>query len=101
MRTLGIEIRETRHRQKLTLRATAEMAGISPSLLSLIERGEHAPERDTVASLARALSVDEDRWCVLAGKIPQDIELVFEQSFISRTREEPEFLRTMRQILKK
>ena len=97
MRTLGIEIRETRHRQKLTLRATAEMAGISPSLLSLIERGEHAPERDTVASLARALSVDEDRWCVLAGKIPQDIE----QSFISRTREEPEFLRTMRQILKK
>lgn len=55
---VGRRIREIRTWRDLTLRATAELAGISPAYLSLIESGDRAVQkRSTLEAIARALRV--------------------------------------------
>ena len=57
-RTLGGRLRELRTWRDLSLRATAELAGLSESHLSRIERGERPVDRrSTLEALARALQV--------------------------------------------
>lgn len=56
--TMGRRIREIRTWRDLTQRATAELAGISPAYLSMIESGERTIERRaTLEAIARALRV--------------------------------------------
>jgi transcriptional regulator with XRE-family HTH domain len=54
---LGIRLRELRVRRGQTLRAVAERAEVSPSLLSQIERGEASPSLLSLAAIAHALAV--------------------------------------------
>lgn len=55
---VGRQIRKIRLWRDVTLRATAELAGISPAYLSMIENGERQLERrSTLEAIARALRV--------------------------------------------
>jgi transcriptional regulator with XRE-family HTH domain len=54
---LGIRLRELRTRRGQTLRAVAERADVSPSLLSQIERGEASPSLLSLGAIAEALAV--------------------------------------------
>jgi len=49
-----------REHRKLTVRALAEKAGVSPSLISEIETGKKEGSIATLKALARALQVDLD-----------------------------------------
>ncbi len=50
-------VRDTRERAGLTADELAARAGIAPSDLEAIERGERAPELETLVQIAAALGV--------------------------------------------
>jgi transcriptional regulator with XRE-family HTH domain len=54
----GEKIRTVRKRRGLTLREVAEVAGVSESLVSQIERNRVSPAIDTLLALADALELD-------------------------------------------
>lgn len=54
---LGARIRSERHRLGLTVRGLARLIGVSPSLISQIERGRATPSVATLWSVADALGV--------------------------------------------
>jgi transcriptional regulator with XRE-family HTH domain len=54
----GDKIRAVRERRQTTLREVAEIAGVSESLVSQIERNRVSPAIDTLLSLADALDID-------------------------------------------
>lgn len=58
--SLGQRLREARERQALTLRELARRVGVSPSLVSQIERGLVAPSVGTLWSLTSLLGVPLD-----------------------------------------
>jgi transcriptional regulator with XRE-family HTH domain len=60
-----------------SIRQVAQRAGIEPSYLSKIERGQEAPpSEDTIVKLARELSEDPDLMLALAGKVSSDVQEV-------------------------
>lgn len=54
----GKIVREKRERQGLTIRAAAEMCGLSDRGLELIELGDSDPRLSSVLSIALALEID-------------------------------------------
>jgi len=57
VQAIGNRVRELRTDRSLTLQAMADMTGLSPSLLSLVERGKTSPSIGTLVSVAHALGV--------------------------------------------
>ncbi|NOX74313.1 MAG: helix-turn-helix domain-containing protein [Alphaproteobacteria bacterium] len=55
---LAKRLKETRKSKGLSLEATANLSGVSRSMLSQIERGQSSPTVATLWSLTRALQVD-------------------------------------------
>ncbi len=55
---LAKSLKKTRKSKGLSLEATAELSGVSRSMLSQIERGKSSPTVATLWSLTRALQVD-------------------------------------------
>lgn len=51
----ALRIRELRQHKKLSLRKLAELAQVSPGLISQVERGLTQPSLDTLRQIARAL----------------------------------------------
>lgn len=56
--TLPARLREARKAKGLSLDATANLSGVSRSMVSQIERGESSPTIATLWNLTRALNVD-------------------------------------------
>lgn len=56
-RTVGDRLRSLRSERKLSQRSLAQLAGISPNSISLIERDEISPSISTLQTLAGALRV--------------------------------------------
>ena len=74
---LGAEIRARRESIGLTLRELARRADLSPSALSLAERGGPVIGADALVRILDALTADQAtraRWGALSGRIPEDIE---------------------------
>lgn len=69
---LGRRLRELRLERGLTLRATAEAAGMSLPYLSEIERGRKLPSLDLLHHLAAALGLSTVQ--ILEGVAPYDVE---------------------------
>ncbi len=57
VQAIGSRVRELRNSRELTLQNLADMTGLSPSLLSLVERGKTSPSIGTLVSVAHALGV--------------------------------------------
>ena len=74
MDSLGTRIVGKRREKCDTLRHVAAEAGISPALLSLIERDRHKPSPQIIVRLATVLGGDADEWCGLLGKMTPDTE---------------------------
>ena len=64
----------------MTLRELATMAGISPSHLGRIERGERFPSAHVLRKIARPLGFDEDELFTLAGYLSPQAPSVAEAS---------------------
>jgi transcriptional regulator with XRE-family HTH domain len=54
---IGNRIRERRSQKALTLQALSELTGLSPSMLSLVERGQTSPSIGTLVVISSALGV--------------------------------------------
>jgi transcriptional regulator with XRE-family HTH domain len=54
---VGLHVRTLRHARGLSLRALAELSGLSPNTISLVERGVTSPSVSTLHKLATALAV--------------------------------------------
>ena len=74
---LGAEIRERREARGLSLREFARRADLSPSTLSLVERGGPCIGADGLTRILDTFAANRatrDRWRALAGQMPCDIE---------------------------
>lgn len=77
----GLWLREKRQTARLTQTEVAKLAGISPSYVSTLERGEpHSvskipvkPERETVLAIAKAIGGNPNEALVLAGYMPNHL----------------------------
>lgn len=58
--SVGARIKAEREAQNLTQETLAEMAGVSPGHISVIERGVKLPNLETFISIANALCVSAD-----------------------------------------
>jgi transcriptional regulator with XRE-family HTH domain len=56
----GKKLREIREKKGLSLREAARQAGVSPTLLSLVETGKRKPTSALLSKLAPVLSVPQD-----------------------------------------
>ncbi len=65
---LGKAIRQLRSKQEDSQATLAKEAGITPNMLSLIERGEGNPSWATVEGIAKALGVSVAELAKLAEK---------------------------------
>lgn len=54
---IGSQIRNLRSEQRLTLKDLGERTGVSPSMLSLVERGKTSPSIGTLVAISAALGV--------------------------------------------
>jgi transcriptional regulator with XRE-family HTH domain len=68
IRMLGAAIRERRRFLNMTQQELAKRTGLNRSHLSLIEGGEHYPNRSTFSSLAQALNTTPD-WLIWQSEI--------------------------------
>jgi transcriptional regulator with XRE-family HTH domain len=57
VQAIGSRVRELRLARNFTLQALADLTGLSPSLLSLVERGRTSPSIGTLVAVAHALGV--------------------------------------------
>lgn len=57
---LGLTVRDARARRRLSLRALGDRIGVSPSLVSQIERGQIRPSLTTLVALAVELDLSLD-----------------------------------------
>ena len=74
-RTFGSLVREEREQRKIGLREMARRIGVSPTYLSMIERGEFpAPAEDKVTAIAKIIGRDRDELLALAGRVSSDLE---------------------------
>ena len=53
-----MRLKELRARQLLTVRELAEQAGISPSTISVIEKGHGRPALSTIRKVSKLFNVD-------------------------------------------
>ncbi len=70
----GKALRISRAIAGLQQKELAEIAGLDPSHISLIEKGKRKPSMGAVQSLARALQIPEHLMVLLAAE-PQDLDI--------------------------
>jgi transcriptional regulator with XRE-family HTH domain len=88
--TFGSLVREERKLRKIGLREMARRIGVSPTYLSMIERGEFpAPAEDKITAIAKIIGRDRDEMLALGGKVSSDLQT----KIMARPREMPELIR--------
>ena len=68
-------IRSHRIKQSLTSRRLAELIGVDPSYITLMERNGCVPKREKVIALGRALRLNTDILLIVAGYAPEHVDL--------------------------
>ncbi|TVQ34154.1 MAG: helix-turn-helix domain-containing protein [Phycisphaeraceae bacterium] len=77
----GILLRKTRTEKGFSLRKFAELVGVSPTYLSLVEKGkvERPPTAERVRRMAELLDESPDQWIALAGRMPEDLAAIIQK----------------------
>ncbi|WP_300563506.1 helix-turn-helix domain-containing protein [uncultured Acetatifactor sp.] len=60
LKAIGVRIKEAREAKGFTQEQLAEIVGLSPTHMSVIERGVKAPKLETFIKIANALNVTSD-----------------------------------------
>jgi transcriptional regulator with XRE-family HTH domain len=81
--TIGARIRQFRTQKGLTLQALGRITGLSPSMLSLVERGKTSPSIGTLIVICSALEVHMSDLVAMEERLPRDP--------VSRRAEQPVF----------
>lgn len=77
----GKALRAKRLEKKFTLRKFAELVGVSPTYLSQVEQCNVVPPTaDRVQRIAELLGENSDEWTVLAGRVPEDLAEIIQES---------------------
>jgi len=78
----GMTLRERRIAKGYSLRKFAELVGVSPTYLSLVERGEaeSPPTAERVRKMAELLAENADQWIALAGRMPEDVAEIIKKN---------------------
>jgi transcriptional regulator with XRE-family HTH domain len=71
---IGIRIREVRQAREMTLQALADACELSPSMLSLVERGRASPSIGSLIVIANALRVPMSE--LIANQVVDDEALI-------------------------
>lgn len=90
----GTTLRQRRLEKGYSLRKFAAEVGISPTYLSLVERGEveRPPTAERIRKMAELLEANADEWIALAGRMPEDVPEIIKDAPV----EMPALLRAMR-----
>ena len=80
---IGSEIRKLRSDMRLTLKDLGERTGVSPSMLSLVERGKTSPSIGTLVAISSALGIHMSDLIVDQNKGPEEL--------VSRQRDQDSF----------
>ncbi|PIC85326.1 hypothetical protein CSV72_13920 [Sporosarcina sp. P20a] len=72
MNEFGIRLRKLREQRQMTLRYLADLANLSYSFISSLEKGRYNPSRETICALAAALEADKNELLILAGYLPNE-----------------------------
>lgn len=74
-KSFGQHIREKRVARGLSLRKFADLIGVSPTYLSLVEQGkvERPPTAERIRSMAEVLGENPDELAALAGRVLEDL----------------------------
>ena len=92
-RIRGLREAKLRTDPKYTLRKFAEAAGISPTFLSKVERGEFDPPKaEKIIKMAELLGVDADELLALADKFDPELGRIIKEQPTAL----PDLLRTVR-----
>ncbi|HEX5079420.1 MAG TPA: cupin domain-containing protein [Geminicoccaceae bacterium] len=70
--TIGARIRQFRTQKGLTLQALGRVTGLSPSMLSLVERGKTSPSIGTLIVVCSALEVHMSDLVAVEERTPRD-----------------------------
>ncbi len=70
---IGARIRELRLERSMTLQALAEATGLSPSLISVVERGRSSPSIGSLIVIAEALDVPMSELIAVRVRSEEDI----------------------------
>lgn len=87
----GSLVRQKRVDKGYSLRKFAELVGVSPTYLSLVEKGkvERPPTAERVRKMAELLGESPDQWIAMAGRVPDDLTEIIQ----SEPEAMPELLR--------
>ncbi len=84
---IGARIREFRSQKELTLQALGALTGLSPSMLSLVERGRTSPSIGTLVAISSALEVHmSDLLSAEARPSPDPVSRANEQPIFETSR---------------
>lgn len=76
----GEVLRELRVEKEFSLRKFAQLVGVSPTYLSLVEQGNaDPPTADRVKCMADLLGANSDEWIALAGRVPDDLPEIIQE----------------------
>lgn len=76
MNTLwAIYLSEQRHKKKYKRNQLAELCGVDPSYITLIERDGYVPKNEIIVSLSKALECDVDKSLIIAGYAPKTVSV--------------------------
>lgn len=79
--TFGEFVREKRIQKGLSLRRFAELVALSPAYVSQIENGiQSPPPADRARTIAEVLGEPPDVLIILAGRIPDDISTILQET---------------------
>ena len=94
----GAVVRRSRESKGIGLRTMAKAVGMSPTYLSMIERGQFPPPaEDKVVAIADAIGHDQDELLGIAGRLPSDVKLILQED----SREWSIFIRKLEAAIKK
>lgn len=80
---------------RYSVRKFAELAGVSPTYLSQVEKGNVAPPTaERVKTMAELLDANPDEWISIAGRVPDDLQVIIQSHPI----EMPALIRAANQL---